>query len=116
MFIEQAGALRDRLFLTAAIRSGQNRAFGTNFQRVYYPKGSVSWLISDEAFFPHSGVFRSISSLRLRTATGASGVQPGPTDALRTFTANSASIKNTDAPIETFQAIGNDSLRPERSV
>ncbi|HEX9484340.1 MAG TPA: TonB-dependent receptor, partial [Gemmatimonadaceae bacterium] len=116
MFIEQAAALRDRLFLTAAVRSDQNSAFGTNFQRVYYPKGSVSWLISDEAFFPHSGVFRSISSLRLRTATGASGVQPGPTDALRTFSASSASIKNTDAPIETFQAIGNDSLRPERSV
>ena len=35
---------------------------------------------------------------------------------MRTFSAGSASIKNTDAPIEVFQAIGNDSLRPERSV
>jgi hypothetical protein len=48
-------------------------------------------------------------------ANGASGVQPGPNDARRTFTANSASIKNTDAPFEAFQAIGNDSLKPERS-
>ena len=30
----------------------QNSAFGTNFQRVYYPKASLSWVISDEDFFP----------------------------------------------------------------
>jgi hypothetical protein len=54
--------------------------------------------------------------MRLRLANGASGVQPGPNDALRTFEANSASIKNTDAPIETFDAPGNDKLKPERSV
>ncbi|MEP6621116.1 MAG: TonB-dependent receptor plug domain-containing protein, partial [bacterium] len=113
MFIEQSAAIRDRLFLTAAVRSDQNSAFGTNFQRVYYPKGSLSWVMSDESFFPKN---RLVSNMRLRVANGASGVQPGSTDALRTFTANSASIKATDAPIETFSAIGNDSLRPERSV
>ena len=116
IFVQQDAAIRDRLFLTAAVRSDQNSAFGTKFQRVYYPKGSLSWLITDEEFFPRGGVFGAISSLHLRVATGASGVQPGPTDALRTFSAGSASIKNTDAPVETFQAIGNDSLKPERSV
>lgn len=116
IFVEEGAALRDRLFLTAAVRTDQNSAFGTKFQRVYYPKASLSWVISDEDFFPHSRGFGAISSLRLRLANGASGVQPGPNDALRTFDAGSASIKNTDAPIETFSAIGNDSLKPERSV
>lgn len=116
IFVEEGAALRDRLFLTAAVRTDQNSAFGTKFQRVYYPKASLSWVISDEDFFPHSKGFGAISSLRLRLANGASGVQPGPNDALRTFDAGSASIKNTDAPIEVFQAIGNDSLKPERSV
>jgi TonB-linked SusC/RagA family outer membrane protein len=116
IFVEEGAALRDRLFLTAAVRTDQNSAFGTKFQRVYYPKASLSWVISDEDFFPHSRGFGAISSLRLRLANGASGVQPGPNDALRTFDAGSASIKNTDAPIEVFQAIGNDSLKPERSV
>lgn len=116
IFVEEGAALRDRLFLTAAVRTDQNSAFGTKFQRVYYPKASLSWVISDESFFPHSRGFGAISSLRLRLANGASGVQPGPNDALRTFDAGSASIKNTDAPIEVFQAIGNDSLKPERSV
>jgi TonB-linked SusC/RagA family outer membrane protein len=116
VFVEEAAAMRDKIFLTAAVRSDQNSAFGTNFQRVYYPKGSISWLLSDESFFPKSNVFSAISSFRLRVANGASGVQPGPNDALKTFTAGSSSIKNTDAPIETFNQIGNDSLRPERST
>ena len=116
VFVEQSAAIRDRLFLTAALRSDQNSAFGTNFQRVYYPKASLSWLVSDEGFFPHAGVMRAISSLRFRVANGASGVQPGPNDALRTYAATSASIKGSDQALETFNQIGNDSLRPERST
>lgn len=116
MFIEEGVAIRDRLFLTAAVRSDQNSAFGTNFRRVFYPKASVSWVISEEDFFPHRFGFGKISELRLRLANGSSGVQPGPNDALRTYAANSASIKGTDQAIETFQAIGNDSLKPERST
>ena len=116
VFVEQTAAIHDRLFLTAALRSDQNSAFGTNFQRVYYPKASVSWVVSDERFFPKSNVFRAISNLRLRVANGASGVQPGPNDALRTYTAGAASIRGTDQALETFTQIGNDSLRPERST
>jgi len=116
VFVEEAAALRDRLFLTAAVRSDQNSAFGTKFQRVFYPKASLSWVISDEDFFPRSNIFSAISNLRIRLANGASGVQPGPNDALQTFSAGSASIKNTDTPIETSQAIGNPNLKPERST
>jgi TonB-linked SusC/RagA family outer membrane protein len=117
IFIEQSAALRDRLYLTAAVRTDQNSAFGVDFERVFYPKASLSWVISDEDFFPRDNKFVSvISDLRLRIANGASGVQPGPNDAQRTFNAGSASIKNTDAPTETYQALGNPELRPERST
>lgn len=116
VFVQEDAAIRDRLFLSYGLRSDQNSAFGTNFQRVYYPKGSISWLLSDEEFFPRDAMlFNRISSFRLRTAYGASGVQPGPNDAARTFTAASANIRNTDQPYESFQALGNPELRPERS-
>ena len=116
IFVEEGAAIRDRLFLTGAVRTDQNSAFGTKFQRVYYPKGSLSWVLSDEDFFPRDNfVFRQISSFRLRAAYGASGVQPGPNDAARTFSAASASIKNSDQPYEAYQALGNADLRPERS-
>lgn len=113
VFLEESAAIRDRLFLTAAVRTDQNSAFGTNFQRVFYPKGSLSWVVSDEDFFPRTDL---VSSLRFRVANGASGVQPGPNDALRTFSAGSANLKNTDSPIETFNALGNPNLKPERST
>jgi TonB-linked SusC/RagA family outer membrane protein len=117
VFVEEAVGIRDRLFLTGAVRTDQNSAFGTNFQRVYYPKASVSWVLSDEDFFSRSApVLNKVSSLRLRAAYGASGVQPGPNDALRTFEANSASISGTDTPIETFESLGNPELKPERST
>ena len=88
---EQAG-IRDRMFLTAAVRSDQNSAFGTNFQRVFYPKASLSWIMSDEAFFPK---WSFVNPFRLRSAYGQSGVQPGSTDALRTFSATTVATSRT---------------------
>ncbi|MCX5755095.1 MAG: SusC/RagA family TonB-linked outer membrane protein [Gemmatimonadetes bacterium] len=88
-FVQEQVALRDRLFLTAAVRTDQNSAFGSNFQQVVYPKLSASWLVSDESFFPE---YKWLQSLRLRAAFGASGVQPGATAALVTFTAASVNL------------------------
>ena len=93
LFVEGAADLNDRLFLTAAVRSDQNSAFGSNFQRVFYPKASASWVVSDESFFPRPNW---LNSLRLRSAIGASGVQPGPNDALRTYSVVTTNIGNTD--------------------
>ena len=112
-YVEELVGLRDRLFVTGAVRSDQNSAFGTNFQRVFYPKASVSWVLSDEDFFPKSGL---VSSLRLRGAYGASGVQPGPNDAMRLYAAASASLRGIDQPVERYDQLGNKDLKPERSA
>jgi TonB-linked SusC/RagA family outer membrane protein len=113
LFVEQAVALHDRLFLTGALRTDQNSAFGTNFQRVIYPKVSASWIVSDEDFFPHSSL---LNSLRLRAAYGASGVQPGSNDALRYFGSSSPNVRGTDQPAVQYSAVGNVNLKPERTT
>lgn len=113
-FIEQGLAFRDRLFLTGAIRSDRNSAFGANFKTVFYPKFSASWVVSDEAFFPAAGGL--INQLRLRTAYGASGVQPGTTDAVQFFSASAARTESGDEPALVFTALGNRNLKPERST
>lgn len=112
-FIEEQVAMRDRLFITGAVRSDQNSAFGTKFQRVVYPKASVSWLLSDESFFPK---YDWMNQLRFRAAYGASGVQPGPNDALRYFSGVATNIKGTDVPGLSYSAIGNNYLKPERTA
>jgi TonB-linked SusC/RagA family outer membrane protein len=111
-FIEQHVGFKDRLFLTGAVRVDDNSAFGQSFKAVYYPKLSVSYVISEEPFFP---ALSFVNSLRLRAAVGASGLQPGSTDALRFFAPGIARIENNDNPVIIFSALGNPHLKPERA-
>ena len=113
LFVEEVAAINDRLFLTAALRTDQNSAFGTNFQRVYYPKGAVSWIMSEEGFFPQIGW---LNQFRLRAAVGASGVQPGPNDADRTLQTITTNIASTDIAGLRSNQLGNRDLKPETST
>ncbi|MGH7616887.1 MAG: SusC/RagA family TonB-linked outer membrane protein [Gemmatimonadaceae bacterium] len=121
LYVQEQASLRDRLFLTGAIRTDQNSAFGQNFQQVYYPKLGLSWILSDESFFPHPDF---LNQLRLRTAYGASGVQPGATTALALFSASTVSIPvrsstatgGTDTPALLSNQPGNANLKPEKST
>ncbi len=112
-FAEQSAAFRDRLFLTAAVRTDQNSAFGTNFQRVFYPKASASYIISEEPFWKAPGF---LDYLRLRLAYGQSGVQPGPNDAIKYYSANTTNLNNSDIPIVVLGGALNPDLKPERST
>jgi len=107
-FVQEQLGLRDRLFLTAAVRADDNSAFGKNFNRVYYPKYSAAWVVSDEPFWP----LRQIEALKLRVAYGESGKQPTTYSALQTYT---AATGPNDVATVTPQFIGNPDLGPERS-
>src|SRR3989441_405698 len=111
-YVEQLFGYKDRLFVTGALRVDDNSAFGANFQAVFYPKFGVSYVISEEPYFPKWGW---INSVRLRAAVGASGVQPGTTDALRFFSPTAASVDNADNPAIIDSARGNPGLKPERA-
>jgi len=113
LFAEEQLTLHDRLFLAVAVRSNQNSAFGTAFQNVVYPKASLSWIISDEGFFPQ---WHPLTRLRLRSAYGTSAVEPGPTDALQYYIATTVNVAAQDQPGVQYFAIGNPNLRPERAT
>jgi len=91
------------------VRTDKNSAFGRELQRVYYPKLGVSWVVSEEPFFPK---WSWLNSLRLRGAFGASGVQPGTTDALHFFAPKTSNVDGTDAAAIVDSALGNPNLRP----
>jgi TonB-linked SusC/RagA family outer membrane protein len=114
-YLEQSMSFRDRLFVTGAVRSDRNSAFGSEFKTVFYPKLAVSWVISDEAFFPQADF---LDQLRLRTAYGASGVQPGTTDAVQFYSATKGRYQGESADYTgvVFTALGNRDLKPERST
>jgi TonB-linked SusC/RagA family outer membrane protein len=110
--LQQQVGWRDRLFATAAIRTDNNSAFGENFGWISYPAFSLSYVISEEPFFPQSDV---LSSLRLRAAYGQSGQRPNFRDAITFFNTQTITASGTDFAGVTVGGTGNPDLRPELS-
>jgi TonB-linked SusC/RagA family outer membrane protein len=108
---EQVG-WRDRLFVTTALRMDNNSAFGSELNRVFYPKLSASWVISDEDFFN----LPWIEQLRLRAAWGQAGNSPGPFDAVRSYTTSVATGATSTSSALRYSSVGNPDLKPERAT
>jgi TonB-linked SusC/RagA family outer membrane protein len=113
VFVEQQFSFNDRLFLTGAVRADDNSAFGQDFDLIYYPKASLSYVISEEDFFPEVGF---LDQLRFRVAWGKSGLQPGATAAIQTLAANPI-VDPGDNVISgvSIGEVGNNLLEPEES-
>lgn len=109
-YAQQQLSLDDRLFVTLATRVDNNSAFGSRLNRVFYPKASVSYVISEEPYFKVPGV----SSLRLRAAWGQAGNAPGPFDAARTYTSSVVTYSGGTSSALRYGSVGNPNLRPER--
>ena len=106
-FVQEVVGLGDRLFLTGGLRVDGHSAFGQDFGLETYPKGSFSYVISDEGFFP-----TGFGTLKLRGAFGESGKAPGLFDAARTW----ASVAGDNGqPGVTPDNLGNAVLGPERT-
>ena len=110
--ISEQLAWKERLFATLAFRTDNNSAFGSNFGWITYPAASLSYVISDESFFPKN---QFLSSLRLRTAYGESGQRPNFRDAISFFNTQTITIAGADVPGIQVGGTGNADLKPERS-
>jgi TonB-linked SusC/RagA family outer membrane protein len=116
-YLQEQVSWRERLFISGALRGDKNSAFGQEFRRVLYPAMSVSWVISDESYYPKQTY---VPSLRLRSAYGESGQRPGIRDAIRFFTPTAISLRTgpttaEDTPAFVVGGVGNQDLKPETS-
>ncbi|HVS59707.1 MAG TPA: SusC/RagA family TonB-linked outer membrane protein [Gemmatimonadaceae bacterium] len=110
VYVQQQAAWRDRLFLTGAVRVDNNSAFGSKLNRVFYPKASLSYVISEEPFFH----LPAVDELRLRAAWGQAGNSPGPFDAIRSYTTSVETTPTGTVSALRYGSVGNPDLRPER--
>jgi TonB-dependent starch-binding outer membrane protein SusC len=108
VYIQQEAAWRNRVFVTGAIRGDDNSAFGADYDAAIYPKLSATWVLHEEPFWKIDWV----SQLRLRSAWGAAGQQPGTFDASRLY---APEVGYLDQPALVPSAYGNPQLKPERS-
>lgn len=108
LFAQEVLGFGDKLFLTGGVRVDGNSAFGTSFGLQSYPKLAVSYVISDESFWPS----QLIQTMKLRGAVGESGKAPGAFDAVRTWIPAPA---ENGQPAFTPSQVGNPDLGPERT-
>lgn len=106
--VQEILGVKDRLFLTGGVRFDGSSAFGDDYGFQVYPKGSVSYVISDMASWPSWW-----NSFRLRGAVGLAGKAPGAFDALRTW--NPISGKQGQAGLSPGN-LGNPDLGPEKTT
>ena len=105
----------DRMWISTGIRLDGGSTFGSNLNLPTFPKVSVSYLISEEPFFP-TFLRSAVGTFRLRAAYGQAGRQPGPVDRLRLYGGSEATqIGGNIVDMVTLERLGNTRLKPERS-
>lgn len=82
-FGEQQFAWQNRLFLTGGVRVDDNSAFGESLEPEVLPNASLSYVVSDEEWFPEF-----FEQFKLRGAWGQSAEQPGTNAAFDLLAAN----------------------------
>jgi TonB-linked SusC/RagA family outer membrane protein len=110
-YLQQQLNYADKLYLTVSARTDLNSAFGLSAPTTYYPAANVSYVVSEERWFPK---LASLDRLRLRASVGKAGLQPGTTAALpylQPLTYPAAG--GGEAPGLTIQQVGNKLLKPE---
>ena len=111
---EQLNLRQDRLFFTLGLRQDAGSAIGETVKPVY-PKWNVSWLLSEEPFFPFK---QHVSLFRPRFALGNAGVMPSSTARLRTYAMSTNFVLDDGSATGAFAELGspgNPDLRPEHS-
>jgi TonB-linked SusC/RagA family outer membrane protein len=107
VFAQEQLGYRDWLYLTVGGRFDRNSAFGRDAGAAFYPKASVSAILSDLVNWNVGW----LSTFRLRAAYGQSGLQPGVFDKFTTYSPERSSAGGAIRP----ENIGNAALAPERS-
>ena len=109
-------AWRDRFYVQLGARIDKNSAFGEDASTFFNPKVGLSYVISEEDFYPES--MRNIMpTLRLRTVWGSTGRSPGSGASLTTFSSTPYAITSTSVASGVLpNNPGNRELRPERGT
>jgi outer membrane receptor protein involved in Fe transport len=112
VFAQEQVGFRDKLYLTGALRMDNSSVFGDDIKRLYYPKVSVAYVVSEEPFMQRMGW---VNNLKLRGAWGQAGNAPDPFAAVQSFTTVVSVDENGNrVPALAPASLGNPNVKPER--
>jgi TonB-dependent starch-binding outer membrane protein SusC len=113
-YIQQNFSYQDRIFLSASLRGDDDSNFGEGVEIAWFPGVSLSWVMSEEAWFPGN---EFLGDFRLRGALGTAGMRPGFRQALTLYAPTPAAIEGgTPQAGVILSSLGNPDLRPERTT
>jgi TonB-linked SusC/RagA family outer membrane protein len=112
-FAQETFGIRNRLFLTGAVRFDASSVFGKGDRWQFYPKASASYLISEENFWRNSSLAKIVPSFKLRGSWGESGglTAIGPFDR---FTNYNPFAYDGKAGLVPSSQLGTADIKPER--
>ncbi len=114
LFAQEQVAWRERLYLTGAVRVDNSSVFGEEINQLFYPKVSVSYLISEESFLQDR--YTWLDNLKLRLAWGQAGNAPDPFAKVTTYGFWQTIDPVTGATVSPLRllTLGNPRVKPER--
>ena len=110
VFVDQQFAWREILYVGGGVRYDASNVFGPAAKRPVYPRAQISYVISDESFFPKGF---GLDRLRLRTAWGESGSAPGATQGLQVLVPSTVQYGTTVLPTLLLTDGFNPAIKPE---
>ncbi|HEX8907456.1 MAG TPA: TonB-dependent receptor, partial [Longimicrobiaceae bacterium] len=112
-FVQEQVGWRNRLFVTGAVRVDNSSIFGDNIDQLYYPKLSLSYVLSEEPFFNR---IAWLDNLKLRAAWGQAGNAPDPFAKVTTYQLVPTVDPATGAIVSSTRltTLGNPDVKPER--
>ena len=109
-FVQEQLNYKDKFFGTVAARVDENSAFGQNQSNTIYPSANLSYVMSDESWFPKTWF---ADRLRLRGSVGQAGLPPGTTAAITFLSTLTYPSQGGESPGLVLQQLGNLELKPE---
>ncbi|GAA3642968.1 TonB-dependent receptor [Flavivirga jejuensis] len=111
-FLQQTFGFSNKLFITGAIRLDGASVFAPKERTQFFPKASMSYLVSDEDFWENS-FGSTINSFKFRAAWGEGGNLTG-IKAFDRFTRYSPGSIDGNSGVVAPTLLGNPDLKPER--
>lgn len=114
-YVQQTFGIKNKLYLTGAVRNDVSSSFGEANRWQLYPKFSGAYILSEEEFWKNSSLASAIPSLKLRASYGQSGnlTAIGAYDRFSNYTSVSlAGLPGVSAPSQ----YGNPDIKPERQT
>jgi outer membrane receptor protein involved in Fe transport len=114
-YLQEVVGFKNQLFLTLAGRIDGSTTFSPDNRSLFYPKASISYVLSDTDWWADWGLKNAVSQFKLRASYGQAGNLTGISAYDRFYRYNTTSFGGVSA-INAGATLANPDVKPERQT